>query len=37
MIGQPYKYRSRRAATWRDWGLLIVAGVLIGCTFTLYI
>lgn len=37
MITFPYRFRSKRAATWRDWGLLIVAGLLIGCTFTLYI
>ena len=30
MIAFPYRFRSRRAATWRDWLLLAAAGITTG-------
>lgn len=30
MIRHPYRFRSRRAATWRDWLLLVAAGIATG-------
>jgi len=37
MIGRPYRFRSRRAQTARDWALLIVAGLTLGAMFGFFI